>query len=258
MKNNFLLSILAKLSPRALALLLALPLSAPAVVSITPQSSTGTAFASTAWASRLSGTDLVNAGTTTLSSATTTAPFFGPFGTNDGLSGNNNSDQSAFISSGFDFASNFTEAGNTWWATYDLNVSTNALGYDITSIESFLGWNANAELHANQIYSIEISTVGSATYSPLTSVSYTPFTSVNGADHESHIIITEDVTNILATGVDSIRFKFDNPGGGAGSADGTVIREIDVHGVATIPEPSGLALIGLSCGIAATFRRRQS
>jgi len=101
-----------------------------------------------------------------------------------------------------------------------------------------MGWQANSELHANQIYSVEISLVGSNTYAVLTSVSFTPFlTSVNGTDHESHVTITEDETGVLATGVDSIRFKFTNPGGGAGSADGTVIREIDVFGSATSSGP---------------------
>jgi len=250
-------SIREKSAPLASALLFALPLVGHAAVVITPESSTGTAFASTPWAGELSGTDLVNAGQATLSLGTTTAPFFGPAATNDGLAGPNNSNQNAFLSSGADLANSFTEADSRWWATYDLNVSVNILGYDITSIESFLGWQANSELHANQTYSVEVSTVGSSSYLALTSVSYAPFTSVNGTDHESHVTITEDATGILATGVDSIRFKFDNPGGGPGSADGTVIREIDVHGVATVPEPSGLALLGLGFGIAAARRRRQ-
>jgi len=221
-----------------------------AAVDIATESSTGTAFASTTWAGNVSATDLINSGQPTLSLATVTTPFFGPNGTNDGLAGPNNSAQNTFFSSGNDFASNFTEADETAWATYDLDVSSNPLGYDITSIESFMGWQANSELHANQIYSIEISTVESESYTALTSVLFTPFpTSVNGSNHESHVTITEDATGVLATGVDSIRFKFENPGGGAGSADGTVVREIDVHGAPTLEGADLPSLVVLGFGI---------
>ena len=222
-----------------------------AAVDIATESSTGTPFASTPWFGNMSATDLVNAGQTTLSLATITTPFFGPNGTNDGLAGPNNTTQNTYLSSGADLANSFTEAEGKSWATYDLDVSVNTLGYDITSIESFMGWQANSELHANQTYSVEVSTVGSGSYLALTSVSYVPFTSVNGTDHESHVTITEDATGILATGVDSIRFKFDNPGGGAGSADGTVIREIDIHGVPTATGSGGLSLEVLGFGISA-------
>jgi len=222
---------------------LALPSISFAAVNIATESSTGTPFASTPWFGNMSATDLVNAGQTTLSLATITTPFFGPNGTNDGLAGPNNTTQNTYLSSGADLANSFTEAEGKSWATYDLDVSVNTLGYDITSIESFMGWQANSELHANQTYSVEVSTVGSGSYLALTSVSYVPFTSVNGADHESHVAITEDATGILATGVDSIRFKFDNPGGGAGGADGTVIREIDIHGAATSIGPDTTAPI---------------
>ena len=244
------------------AVLLALTASSHAAIVIDTESSTGTPLASTPWFGRLSADDLINAGQPTLASVTRDGVFFGNSGPNDGQStqtgGASDTTTNTYIPSEASgaLASKFTEPGGEWWATYNLNLTTNIDGYDITSIESFMGFNANSELQGNQLYSVDVSTVGSSVYVPLTSVSYAPFTSVDGVHHFSHVAITEDESGVLATNVDSIRFRLRDPGNGAGVADGTVINELDVHGVASaaVPEPSSLLLVGVMAALAAVGR----
>lgn len=170
-----------------------------------------------------SNNDLINSGQPTLSSSTvsTTHPSFPRGGITDGNYSNTLSHNTYFA-----VGSHFPAT-----ATYNLDVSVNTSGYDITSIQSFMGWATVSQAQANQIYSVEISTVGSASYTTLATINYAPFNGSGGA-YETQVSITEDATGILATGVDSIRFTFSAP-----AANGTVIREIDVIGYATGSTP---------------------
>jgi PEP-CTERM motif len=68
--------------------------------------------------------------------------------------------------------------------------------------------------------------------------------------------ITEDATNILASGVDQIRFIYTVPNPSGGGNPGPTIREVDVFGVATIPEPSSFLLCGLGFIALLISRRR--
>lgn len=203
----------------------------PANVLVAPQNSSTTL----AYTGQTSSTDLINAGQSTLASTTVSTTFnagFGPGGINDG-----------------DYSSSATNADNTFFtafpatATYNLNVSVNTLGYDLTSIKSFMGWANASAAQGNQTYTIEFRVVGSATYNPLTTVSFKPFSDVNLPAYESLVTVSEDTSGVLATGVDSIRFTFTNPIGatgvpsGTGSSKGTVIREIDVFGTPTTGTP---------------------
>ena len=108
-------------------------------------------------------------------------------------------------------------------------------------------------IQGNQTYSVEYSVVGSALYSPLATVAYAPFAATDGTNFESMVTIT-DTGGVLAAGVDSIRFTFADPGPG-GAFPGTVVREIDVVGVASVPEPSVIAF-GLG-GLLLLSRRRR-
>lgn len=150
-------------------------------------------------------------------------------------------------------------------ATFDLNVAVNTFGYNITSIQSFMGWYGNnSQAQANQTYTVDVSLVGSSSYANLATVSYRPFLDVSGANYESHVVLTQDNgTGILASGVDSIRFTFLDPlsattgvANGAGGNEGTLIRELDVFGAASVPEPSAALLGGL--GMLALLRRRRA
>ena len=129
--------------------------------------------------------------------------------------------------------------------TYNLDTSIAVDGYEITSIATFFGWATQSRLQCHQNYTVEISLVGSAAYTLLATVDYDPFPDgkFEGA-YESKVEIVEDVTGLLASGVDSIRFTFSDPGGtlGAGYVIGSVIREIDVVGFAVGGDPNAITV----------------
>ena len=189
-----------------------------------------------AYTGQTSTTDLINAGQSTLSSATVSATSYIFTGTaiNDGNYSNTNADNTFFAVATGAFPAT---------ATYDLNVTVNDLGYDITSIKSFMGWATVSAAQANQTYTIEVSTVGSASYTPVATVSYKPFNDTNSPTAYETFVTVSDTGGVLATGVDSIRFTFTDPIGvngvtpDSGTVEGTLIREIDVFGVPTTGTP---------------------
>ncbi|MCX6972445.1 MAG: PEP-CTERM sorting domain-containing protein [Verrucomicrobia bacterium] len=131
--------------------------------------------------------------------------------------------------------------------TYNLDISTNTLGYDITEFRLFSGW---IDDRAGQTYTIEYSLVGNATFTNLASVNSLQ----NGG---SLLTRTYDTTSVpLISGVDAVRFTFSFPSGI--SSHSTVYREIDVLGTATIPEPSTVLLGGLGLGLLTLLRRRRA
>lgn len=139
--------------------------------------------------------------------------------------------------------------------TFDLDLTNAANGYDLTSIVSFSGWHDN---RASQFHNIYISMVGSSSFVQLNSALGGGFgnafgqgmgSSAPGSGGSMRITVT-DSSGVIATNVDAIRFEM-LPGG----AGGHVYREIDVIGIASIPEPSCLSLLGL--GTLALLRRRR-
>jgi uncharacterized protein (TIGR03382 family) len=133
---------------------------------------------------------------------------------------------------------------NGYTTTYDLDVTVNVYGYDITEFRLFSGWN---DLRASQQYTISYSLVGSSAFTTLTS-----FTSLQN-DGSLLTRTYDDTAAPLISGVDAVRFNFVYPDNDFGRA--TVYREIDVLGTATIPEPSAAILGGL--GLLALLRRRR-
>lgn len=90
---------------------------------------------------------------------------------------------------------------------------------------------------------MEYSVVGSSDWIALTSVDYSPFTSTSSSNPAYTQSSITDGTGLLATGVDAFRFVYSDPtisGGAAGR--GLVLQEIDIQGIASIPEPSAVAL----------------
>jgi hypothetical protein len=128
---------------------------------------------------------------------------------------------------------------------YELNTTVNTFGYDISSIGIFSGWNDDGRDGIN--VTVSYATVAA----PLTFVDITTATQDDGSARFENANINETVSpNVLASGVKSIRFTFNSPeNAGAG------YKELDVIGVATVPEPSTALLGGL--GILALMRRRK-
>lgn len=133
---------------------------------------------------------------------------------------------------------------NGYTTTYDLDVTLNINGYDITEFRLFSGWNDD---RASQQYTISYSLVGSSAFTTLTSI-----TSLQ-SDGSLLTRTYDDTSAPLLTGVDAVRFNFVYPNNEFGRA--TVYREIDVLGIATVPEPSAALLGGL--GMLALLRRRK-
>lgn len=150
---------------------------------------------------------------------------------------------------------NGTNPASIWGqttTTYTLNTVTSALGYNITAINIFSGWNDD---RADQSYRIFYSLVGSAAFIQLGGdITAGPAGNVQG----STLTRTFDTTGAaILTGVDEIRFvQFDGPAQFDGT--GTVYREFDVIGsatAATVPEPTTAVMGFLALAALATRRR---
>ncbi len=106
--------------------------------------------------------------------------------------------------------------------TYDFDISTYSLGYAISSIDVYSGWQDPGR--TNQTYTVRYSTVGApTTFIDLASVNYT------ATDKNARTSLAAG-TQLLATGVASLQFFF------PGQQNGYVgYREIDVQGYGIAP-----------------------
>jgi len=148
------------------------------------------------------------------------------------------------------------DAEGTWsdeGAIAEYYLGTNALGYDITSIQAIASW-MNAGF-GNQVWTVEVKRVG-AGYALLATVDYAPFNNAGGATKVN-------LTGLNATGIESIKFTAGSTAGKS-IGDDFVFREIDVVGTATqggyvdIPEPSSATLLGGLLALSyVTMRRRR-
>lgn len=119
-----------------------------------------------------------------------------------------------------------------WQVEFYMDISSNALGYDLMEIHSYSGWNSNV---VSQNFTIEVSTVVSLDYISLGQFTY-------AADNTGLVVsITDDEGGPLASGVDIIRFTHHSDGTAAGRG---AYRELDVMGSPTvIPEPATFILL---------------
>jgi PEP-CTERM motif len=133
--------------------------------------------------------------------------------------------------------------GSGTFVTYTLDTSVNTLGYDITSIAVFSGWNDNGR--DQQLYRAAYSVIGSPLFNDLPLVDFNP---VIGANLQSatRTILSENALPFLATGVDQVRFTFDTPAPENGYVG---YAEIDVIGAPAVPEPGAAALLLTGLGL---------
>ena len=177
-------------------------------------------------------TDLINAGQASLASVSSTNPAT-EYGS-AGISAVNNG------VGGIGAASCAYTDNRAFTVTFTLKTSTYTLGYDITSVETFAAWPAAVDVQ--QQYELLYSTVGSDSFTSLGTFVYD-----NATVNYSRIALTSS-DGLIATGVDQVRFAFT----GVGALG--CWTELDVQGIATIPEPTACALL-LMGGVFAVIRR---
>src|SRR5688500_12943102 len=131
----------------------------------------------------------------------------------------------------------FATAGNAnnsgSFATYNLDLGASPLGYNISRIDVYGGWNDAGR--DQQRYNVLYSTVANpTTFIPLTSVDYQPANPTN-VQSATLVRITENALPNLATGVAAIQFDFTPPveNGHTGYA------AIDIIGT-PVPEPTAI------------------
>ena len=195
-----------------------------------------------AYASDVSSTDLLHGIT-----GTTLGAFNdGAANLNNGVHGTNDSNVGAFSNA----------LGESAWTAdsgtsreFVLGDGANAKGYDISEIQSIAAWSDAGFM--NQKYEIYLRSLGGS-YALYATVDYQP---ANATDEggATKVNVTDDI-GLLGSGIDAIRFDFlDTVSNDVG---GIVFSEIDVFGIATVPEPSSTALLGLGAMAIALRRRR--
>lgn len=165
---------------------------------------------------------------------------------NDGAHGSNDSNVAPF-SNALGESAWTADSGSS--REFVIGTGVNAKGYDISGIQSIAAWSDAGFI--NQKYDIYLRSLGGS-FGLYATVDYQP---ANDTDEggATKVNVTDDI-GLLGSGIDAIRFDFlDTVSDDFG---GAVYREIDVFGVATVPEPSSAALLGLG-GLALTLRRRR-
>ena len=138
------------------------------------------------------------------------------------------------------------DAGTGTFVIYALGA--HPLGYNISSVFVYGGWNDSGR--DQQLYTFSYSLIGDPSFTALTTVNFNPLV---GPDLQTanRSILLESALPFLAVGVDEVRFDF--PGGVENGYTG--YAELDVMGVAAVPEPGAFMLS--SVGFLALVRRRR-
>lgn len=207
----------------------------------------------------ISTTDLVNSGSPSLSSISSTPLAGAPLGNvHDGTS------LSGYI------RESVGAIPNEYPATIDFNldVVANPLGYQLTSLSTFTGaglvfdpggFSGREHELAHQSYTVSYSLVGDAGFTAFSTVTAV----ADPGDGELAIKVTlVNIASVVPAGVDVVRFQwFDPVPSIAPSTDpgesATVIREIDIFGSAVqVPEPGSTLLLLPAFTLLVSRRRR--
>ena len=176
-------------------------------------------YSQTAFAA--SGTDLINQGSSALASATHSGytPYTG--------TGGDTSSAATLNDGGVGTDSNLNgvafDADGVWTSIYELDTTSNANGYNLTSVSTITGW-FNAKV--NQRVEVAYETVDNpGIYFKLRDIAD------NSSEQGAGKVILTGTGGLLATRVKSVRFSVDFPE--LDVDDKTVFREFDVEGAAT-------------------------
>ena len=221
---------------------------APASLDTNNTPAAGYATAAT-YSGDILATDLINAGQATLLSAGwDKTPNFQIGSVNDGLGHPADSAAGTYLPATYG-------SGNKLPFTYTatLNTTVNPLGYNITTIRTFAGWNQNGSSLANQKYELQVHTVGSASFTSLGIFQYSPFTNGSTREAAATKMTLTDHSGLIATRVDAVRFVvlahgFNSSDSGTGGLDESVYQEFDVIGSAV---PTGFEAWAAASGVPA-------
>jgi hypothetical protein len=214
-----------------------------------------------------SNTDLAQSSGTTISALTTveanTATRIGEiFNGNIGIEGGNAADPGQLRIFETD----------TFQVTFDTTVNT--LGYDITGIDSYFGWNPASNGRSNQGYRVDVGFVAGSSATLINAQHWEPnspseywtvvsFRDANGDALNSNTVDLNGAgaladADTIATGVKSLTFTITNPANaGNGQPLATLVaREFDIFGTATVPEPSSSLLSAIAALFLLRLRQR--
>lgn len=136
-------------------------------------------------------------------------------------------------------------SGGNLPTTVTFNLNTNAgtggsaIGYNIKGIQTITGWS-DSNL-ANEQFQLLFS-IGGGPYQDFGAFNVTTNTTgLNNGNNAILLTLTNTYIGSIASRVTAIRFIFSNPGGTQGGSGGTLIRELQVFGNATVASLSLLA-----------------
>lgn len=234
-----------------LSLLAALPLQAAVVVSTNSEVGAGGVGSTFTPTYLVSNSDLINGRAPSASS--------GEFGTlelsgglpvlTNGTYGTITEPGGAADRSHASFALAGGGAGTGISVTWSLDTAAAPLGYNLSSIAVYGGWNDNGR--DQQLYTAAYRILGTSEFVDLPVVNFNPVVGAN-LQSANRTILSNDSGPFIASGVDAVRFTFNNPAPENGY---TGYSEIDVLGSAVVPEPTSALLLGLA-GLMMRHRRR--